>query len=304
MTMKTLALIGSLTILSTFSISQQPGITQLENGLFSINHENLTFLINPALGARVISAKVGEKELLLQGRKELLNFGATFWPSPQSDWNWPPPTSFHFGPYSSELSGNTLVLKSEVDPKLGLQVVKTFSFNVEKHCLDIDYQIINKTSGTVSVGPWEIVCVPASGSKVFFPRGYVPEHTNTTLTFQNYDGINWFDFDPEKLKEHQKLFNNASEGWLAHINADGLLFIKTFGKIPAEKLAPGQGNVEVYATKGLGYIELENHGEFRHLAPGESLEYHVKWYLSELPKTMKSDEMNTALLEHVKSIIN
>ncbi len=303
MIMNNLFSIGVLIMMFSCTAKAQPVIVKLENGLYSISYENRTILINPATGARIVSAKVGEKELLLQERKELLNYGATFWPSPQSNWNWPPPHAFHFGPYSVELSGDKLVLTSEPDPKLGLQVVKTFSYNPVKKCLEVLYQIINKTPDTVSVGPWEIVCVPAVGSKVFFAPGDSPEGVKNSLEFEHKSGIDWFEYYPEKLASNHKLFNNAKEGWLAYINSDRLFFVKTFSIIPAHNLPPGQGNVEVYVSKQMEYIELENHGGYAHLAPDDSLEYRVSWYLSELPKSIDETTYTPELIEHVRSLI-
>ncbi len=285
------------------SSKKSTSISQLANGQYSISHDSLSFLIDPNVGGRVLSAKFNEKELLLQPREELLNYGATLWPAPQSIWNWPPPYAIHYGPYASEIIDNKLILTSETDAKTGLGTSKTFGFNDSKGCLEITYTFLNATDSIISVGPWEIVCVPAIGSKVFFPMGSTPENADTTFTFEKQDGIGWFDYDPEKLDENQKLFNNASEGWLAHINADGLLFVKTFDKIPAEKLAPGQGNVEVYVSKAFGYIELENHGEFMNMAPGESLECHVQWYLSQLPGPLSGNGYNPDLIAHIRSLI-
>ena len=278
-------------------------IDKLDNGYYSIIHKNLSFTINPALGARVISAKVEDKELLLQERGELLNWGSTFWPSPQSNWNWPPPHAFQFGAYIPEITNDRLILKSEVDPKMGMQTVKTFTFNEKKNCLEIEYQILNDTDSILRVGPWEIVCVPAIGSKVFFPMGTSPKDISSSLEFTKTDGIGWFDFDKENLESNHKLFNNSLEGWLAHINGQRVLFIKTFELVPAEDLPPGQGNVEVYVSKQMEYIELENHGKFTELAPHESLQYTTQWYISDLPESIADTVFSYALIEQVLSII-
>jgi hypothetical protein len=301
--MKTLVFICSLTIMSVCSPAQQPTITRLENGLFSISHENITFLINPALGARVISAKIGQKEMLLQERNELLNWGATFWPAPQREWNWPPPFAFQFGEYVPEIKENRLILTGVADPKLGLRVVKTFSYDLVKNCLEIEYQIINESDSVAHVGPWEIVCVPADGSKVFLSLGSTPENVNNSLAFENHDVIGWFDYNTVDLIPNQKLFNNTPEGWLAHINRQGILFIKTFEVIPAGELTPWQGNAEVYVSKKFEYIELENHGKFAHLKTQESLHYKVRWFVSELPESISAQAISPELVKYVRNVI-
>jgi len=279
-------------------------IARLENGLFSINSKNTTFLINPSLGARVVSAKLGNNELLLKEREELVNWGATFWPAPQSDWNWPPPFAFQYGKYVPEIQDDRLILKGEVDPEIGMRVVKTFSFDEIRNCLEVEYQIVNESDSIADVGPWEIVCVPAIGAKVILPLGPVPENANSSLTFENLDGIGWFDYDSAELLPNQKLFVNTPEGWMAHINRQGILFIKTFEVIPTAELTPGQGNAEVYVSKKFDYIELENHGKFAHLKPHESLQYKVCWYITELPGSVSGDSLSPELLKFIHSVID
>jgi len=283
--------------------NKQTSITKLDNGIYSIESKNQSFLIDPNLGARVLSAKVNGKELLLQKRDFLVNWGATFWPAPQTNWNWPPPYAFQYGKYLPEIQEARLVLTGEVDPKIGLRAVKTFSFDEVKNCLEIEYHIINESDSLAHVGPWEIVCVPADGSKVFLQLGATPENVKSSLAFESHDGIGWFDYDSADLLPDQKLFTNTPEGWLAYINREGILFIKTFEVIPAGELTPGQGNAEVYVSKKMRYIELENHGKFAHLKPHESLDYKVRWFMSELPESVSGKSMSPELMEYIRDII-
>ena len=281
------------------SISIQP----LENGQYSMKCNNISLLIDPKLGARILSARVNDKEILLQQRAQLLNWGSTFWPSPQSRWNWPPPFAIHFGGYNSEIQGDKLVMISDTDPELGLSVRKEFSFHENGKFLRIIYEMKNETDSVVHVGPWEITCVPAIGAKVFFNLGPVPENAASTLEFHEVDGIGWFDFDKDEVSGNLKLFSNTPQGWLGHINQDRVLFVKTFDVIPAGDLPPGQGNVEVYASQRFEYIELENHGKYQRLAPDASLLYEVKWYISILPDHVPADQMSEVLINHVESVI-
>jgi len=282
---------------------QDNSIRLLDNGIYTVRNNVLVFLIDPNLGARVVSATYDGKEVLLQKREKLMNWGATFWPSPQSNWNWPPPYAIQFGPYQGSIQENKLVLQSQTDQKMGLKVKKVFWINEEKNCLEIEYEITNDTDSVLQVGPWEIVCVPAVGAKVFFALGTSPDDVDNTLEFGQKDGIGWFDFDSDNLDANHKLFNNAREGWLGHINQNRVLFIKTFDVIPTDDLPPGQGNVEVYVSKPFEYIELENHGKYETLKPGQSLQYNIQWYLSELPKEFSDVIFSAKLLHHVKSVI-
>jgi hypothetical protein len=294
----------SLYLMSCSSDPKLITIKPLENGLFSMQCDEVSLLIDPKLGARIVSAQINEKEILLQQGSQLLNWGSTFWPSPQIRWNWPPPFAIHFGGYNSEIQGDKLVMISDTDPELGLSVRKEFSFHENGKYLRIMYEMKNEMDSVVHVGPWEITCVPAVGAKVFFKLGPVPENAASTLEFHDRDGIGWFDFDKDKISGNVKLFSNTPQGWLAQINQDRVLFVKTFDVIPASDLPPGQGNVEVYASQQFEYIELENHGKYHRLAPVASLHYEVKWYISILPDHVPADQMSKALINHVQSVIN
>lgn len=277
-------------------------IKKLENGHFSIQHNDLSFVIDPTAGGRILSAKVGEGELLLQKRDSLVNWGSTFWSAPQSVWNWPPPAAISVGKYRSEVIGDMLVMESEVDEMYKFSVRKTMELNPAKNGLKIQYEITNAADSVQSMGPWEVTCVPGGGS-VFFPIGQSLDYAENNLEFDQKEDIAWFTYDPDRLKEWQKLFNNVSEGWLTFIDDNGLLFIKSFEKIPSDKLAPEQGNVEVFINKPLKYIELENHGRYTRLEPGESFTYSVYWYLSQLPKGINANEYSEELIKHVRDMI-
>ena len=294
----------SLYLMSCTPEPKAVAIEPLENGQYSMTYNDVSLLIDSRLGARVLSARFNGQEILLQKREKLLNWGSTFWPSPQSRWNWPPPYAIHFGAYKSEIQEDKLVMIGETDPELGLSARKEFSFHEDGKYVSIIYELKNETDSVVNVGPWEVTCVPAIGSKVFFKLGPVPENTASTLELHDLGGIGWFDFDKDQIAGNLKMFSNSPQGWLAHINQDGVLFIKTFDVIQADQLPPGQGNVEVYASRQFEYVELEHHGAFRQLVPGASLSYQVRWFISRLPEQMPADQPSAALIDHVQSIIN
>lgn len=297
-------LIPVLGMVAYNTVYGQNMIKELPNGHHSLMHKNIAFEIDPDLGARIISAKIDENEVLLQERDGLQNWGSTFWPSPQSQWNWPPPREIHLGKYTADIHGAKLKLQSETDLDLGISVIKWYSFNEQQNCLEIEYQIKNDTDSSMQIGPWEIVCVPAENSNVFFPLGESPENVQSTLEFEDIDGIGWFEYNPDVLAGSQKIFNNAKEGWLAYINENNTLFVKSFPLLSSSEIAPGQGNVEVYVSKTFKYIELENHGKYTLLKPGESLEYTVRWYLLKIPESISNDSYSDELIDFVKSIID
>jgi len=87
----------------------QTTIPQKESGSkFSITCENLYFEIDSADGARISSFKLDDSQLLSVGSSSDTQNGSTFWPSPQSVWNWPPLAALDNKPYTSSINGNKI----------------------------------------------------------------------------------------------------------------------------------------------------------------------------------------------------
>lgn len=279
-------------------------IKPLSDGRISVQDEELSFIIDPDLGARIVSAKIKDQELLLQERKGLLNWGSTFWFAPQSLWNWPPPEAIHRGNYQWEIRRDKLILQSGIDPDFGFRVTKEFRLDSENSGLEITYRMKNEGDSARQLGPWEVTVVPADGLTVFFALGEEPAETNSNLPFEDTGGIGWFRYEHEKMDEWHKSFNNAQEGWIAAIDQHRNIFIKSFDVIPPDQIAPKQGNVEVYVSKEFKYIELENHGAFKLLQPGESADYLVKWHIHPLPDSISIEKPTPALLQFVRECID
>lgn len=218
------------------SKNEKPAMEKMSNGSYVLAEGNLRVGIDPELGGRIFSVQIDGKELLLQSRPGLLNWGSTLWPAPQSRWNWPPPAAIQLGKYASKIQGDKLILESPTDTTFGFRAIKTFSFDKEKSGLTIEYTFINDADSAQHVGPWEISCVPAEGI-VFFPLGAEPANSSGNLAIEQVGGIALLRYDPNIPAPPQKLYNNATEGWLAHVNEDQVLFVKSFAKFP-QKIWP------------------------------------------------------------------
>jgi hypothetical protein len=94
--------------------------------------------------------------------------------------------------------------------------------------------------------------------------------------------------------KHQKLFATAGQGWLGYA-VNNVLFIKQFPDTKPEDYSPKQGEIELYANKEKSYAELENHGRYSILQPGQSISYVVNWYLLPIPKEINSGQPNQQL---------
>jgi len=113
-----------------------------ENSSYIINSGNKNMTIDPKKGGRIASFKLGNYEFLAGKDIEPDNYGSTFWPSPQSNWNWPPPAVLDHEPYQVENKDKSIKVTSEKDHSTGFQFIKEFSAG-KKNRLDITYSIVN-----------------------------------------------------------------------------------------------------------------------------------------------------------------
>lgn len=255
------------------------GIELSDNGIYMLTVGENTFSVSAQTGGRIISFTCKGKELLLPSSVHDVNYGATLWPSPQCSWGWPPYPVLDTKAYQVAIEGNILTLDSRSDPASGYRFRKEFSLCPADSSILIEYSIYNRSDQEKKVAAWD-VC-RTNGGFSFFPVGEkanLPVSTLRGVTQQ--DGILWYRFCKDSLPEAQKLFSTACEGWLAHL-VDGLLFIKKFPDTELSELSPEQGEVEIFAQKNGLYIELENHGTYTTLKPGEHLTYKETWFLRE-----------------------
>lgn len=272
--------------------NQPPSVTvTVDDGLYVFRYDDNTFTVSAKTGGRIVSYTCQGKELLTPSSVHDQNYGATLWPSPQSEWGWPPYPVLDVEPYEATLVKDTLLLVSKPDTASGYLFKKKFYITPEDGAVNIVYSITNISDDTKQVAAWDVL--RTAGNISFFPVDeMLPSSNLKGVTIEN--GILWYAFDPDLVPKSQKLFATAKDGWLAHA-CNGMLFIKTFPDIPTSSLPPNQGEVEIYAHDQGLYIELENHGTYTTLKPGETLEYPQKWYLMAINDT----DNHEALLQMV-----
>ena len=255
-------------------------------GLQWISAGNLMLGVDVDRGGRIVSFSRGGAEVLTPASVHPQNYGSTLWDSPQSTWNWPPRAVLDKLPYRAWSEPPALVMQSEVDPT-GLRFAKRFLGNASKRRMEIEYRIENCGSASIDVAPWEVTRAP--GGLSFFPigeGGRLPPSALQPLLEQ--EGICWYAYAPALLELGRKLFALGREGWIAHVAAhQRQLFVKTFPVTAEDALPPEQGAVEIWGHDDALYVELENHGAYRTLAPGESLGYPVHWSLEPLPDRLR-----------------
>lgn len=264
------AIVGSI-----YASSEKTEIKDAGEGIYCITNGQLSMTIDAAKGARITSFKYtasgSEKEVISQSRWPE-TFGSTFWTSPQKEWNWPPVPEYDKRAYTVERTESSLIMTSEVSPRLGFRVKKEFT--TDKDAFVITYSIVNTTDSARCVAPWEITRVPNNGY-IFFDAPLETITPTGLLTFKSEQGALWYEAD--EANQNRKI-NADGTGWLAYSN-EGLLLIKQFPNLHEGEAAPDEAEIQVYVNRGKSYIELESQGAYTTLNPGEALTYTVRWNL-------------------------
>ncbi len=257
-----------------------PSRWSIAGGRYTLTQGELRFEVDPRLGGRIASFRLGALDVLAGQDVHPKNWGSTFWTSPQSDWGWPPPAEFDDVEYVASLAEEVLVLEGPKSPGLGFALSKRFSPHSNGKAIVLTYRIQNRSDVPRAVAPWEISRVRAKGL-TFFPMGAV---SSGTLAVEEKDGVIWYLHDPSVLGEPgKKHFADGVGGYLAHV-AGELLFVKCFKDTPPEAQAPGEGEIEVYANDR--YVEVEIQGPVTRLDPGATLSWTVVWQLCRLPASL------------------
>lgn len=261
--------------------------------------------VDAGLGGRITSLLVDGHDLLTDNTVDAFNWGSTFWPSPQSDWKWPPPAEIDNEPYTVTLEERRLKMVSKKSPA-GLVITKLISGNVQGSCFLLDYTITNMSGKPLTVAPWEITRVK-TGGMAFFPMGAGERKGGLLPLTREKDGIVWFVYREEGLpsKGDRQLYSDGAEGWLAALNGR-TIFVKQFPDITLEQAAPKEGEIELYAsplTKSGGYVEIEHQGAYQVLSPGASSHWQVTWKIRRIPDSINTQAGNPALVDFVRNMV-
>ena len=255
-------------------------------------------------GARIVNLAWQGNQMLLEANPAIPNFGSTFWTAPQSRWGWPPPAALHFDPYRATRAGDSLTLTGTIGEESRYQAIKTIRYDTTAEAFTLRYTLINHADTARAVGPWEVTVVPAGGITFFGEHPIASPLPSSTLSFSDTLGVRFLRYPPaDTIPVKQKIFDFEQGGWLAHVTDDGLLLIKQFASVPADSVAPGQGKVEIFVNIQSGYLELENHGAYQTLEPGERMLYRVRWFLRKLPEGIPNDHISPALISLVQVLV-
>lgn len=251
-------------------------------------------------------------------------WGDTFWPSPQSLFDWPPPAALDSEPYEVLAATDlALALRSQPDPTLGLQVEKRY--RVGPDWIGFSFTLSNVGASPRAVAPWQVTRAPRSGLVVWAPgvrfadADRVVKHRDDPGCWYWHERLPGFEgFREERgpgpagdgsggrgseyasihvpeVTRTSKFFTDA-RGWAAHVHA-GVVMLRTFPDLMPEQMAPRQAELELFFGIERDYIEVENQGAYRTLLPGDSVDYDVEWRMAALPAGIPTDRVTAELLD-------
>jgi hypothetical protein len=214
------------------------------------------------------------------------NFGGDkAWPSPQADWNWPPPRGFDGNTYAASCTNGIVTLTSSVDQNYGIRVTRNIGL-VSNQPVMLVKTVFERTSATPrmekELGIWidcqaavnsESRCyVPVPASSIF-PTGYTTNGSSIYTTslpggFAHANGLISFGRDPHAY--HKLGFDS---GTLVLVGPNLSLRIDA-PRVALANYPDGNSSTEVYTGGGAdSYFELEMMGPLAKLAVGGQLEF-------------------------------
>jgi hypothetical protein len=258
--------------------------------------------------------------------------GHEVWVGPQADWwrdqnvnaarrkaaaQWPPDPWLAHAPAKVLSHEDTrLALEGAASPVSGVQLSKTFSIAPERpDTAELAVEMRNIRKRPVAHDIWFNTRVAPE------TRVYVPVATDGSgvrvrsdtgdgfdgLVSSSADGLFSLELLPpsEGLQGRRgKVFIQPRAGWIAGFAA-GQAFLIHFEREPLERIHPDQGQVELYldwrpGQADTGVMELEVHGRYVTLAPGESTTAHEWWVVREYDGPDRRDAQ-VAFLERMLS---
>jgi hypothetical protein len=277
-------------------------VPTMSNGHYVFTSGALSFEVDPQIGGRIVSFAFEGQNVLTGPEANAINYGSTFWTSPQSDWNWPPLPEIDNLAYTASVDGGTLTLQGAVNAALGVAITKVFSLDAASGSVSIGYTIENAGSSARSFAPWEVTRVHPTGL-MFFPTGQqaYSGDSGPALVTQQTSGATWFDADSAAVTADTKFFADAARGWLAQ-ESGGLVFVKKFAGATLASEAPGEAEIEMFVSGDGAYVELEGQGAYQPIAAGASRSWSVTWFLARVPPTVDAGVGSGSLVAFVDGL--
>jgi hypothetical protein len=256
--------------------------------------------IDPVDGARTVAFSLDGRSVVVPREESPEAYGSSFWTSPQSDWVWPPPLELDRRAWQVSIEGSLLVLRSDTNQKLGFSAEQRITAEPDRGAVVIEYTLVNRGTAPRRVAPWQNTRV-RPGGLTFYPST-VSALPPSSLKLEPVRGIVWFAHDPATITESRKLYGDASEGWIAHVDGD-LVFVKVFPEVAREDQAPQEAEIEIYVHESGRFVEVEQQGAYVELRPGEKSSWTVRWLVRRLPAQVEVQPASEQLVAQVRELV-
>ncbi|CAH0999602.1 hypothetical protein LEM8419_00902 [Neolewinella maritima] len=250
-------------------------ITEVDyGGPLTITRDSISLTVDPAYGARLTSVTYGDRELLYVVRDSSgFTYGSTAWPSPQADWDWPPPATLDREPYTvQKVEEHSILLESREDSS-GLVLQKRYRLGPDSD-IGLTYWLTYNGPTTRSVAAWEVTRLPYTGRIVFFADS-VRTVGDARRVVESQDSLRVIHFD-ERHTATTKVFADLDSVPVRYYT-DGLILEKHTVVQDFYRVAPGHAPLEVYIDPPRGFVELELQGDYRKLSYGKTTTLRTKW---------------------------
>jgi hypothetical protein len=250
-----------------------------QEGPVTISRDGISLTVEPDYGGRITSLTLNGKEVLQTQRDSAgLTFGSTAWPSPQSDWDWPPPPTLDREPYTLQrLDSTSILLISKEDPDSGLTLQKRYRLGPQRD-IGLTYWLTYRGDSTLSVAAWENTRLPYRG-RITFTADSVRVRDELPATVETRDSVHTIVFD-ERHERPTKIFANLDTVPVSFHTDDFVLEKHTVVQ-DFYRVAPGQAPLEIYFNPQAGFMEFELQGDYRKLSYGQTATLRTKWVLRE-----------------------
>ena len=278
---------------------------------YQLKTEELSLIILPAVGGRIVSYTYKEHEFLytipelkggkynLEGivdiesyRKDLAYVpagGYKTWLAPQSKWGWPPYLDLAIGDYEVAYEVDEKELKFEVKSpccrETGMRLTRTIFLNKEDKKVRIKQGMKNSNSDNKQeYGLWDVTQVQGSGQVIF------PLQSKEDLIFLNQSQsdsiVEIIEVEQQLLavvdcqgQQEFKLGTSFSAGWMLTVLETPnrkLGYLKEF-PVFVEATFGHECALEVFDTYKYDYFEVEVHGPVKELKPKQSTSFTEEW---------------------------
>lgn len=271
--------------------------------------------VEPQHGGRLSVLRYRGLDLILPPGRVPGFWGDTFWPSPQSLFDWPPPVVLDSDPYEVlDRSDHTIALRSARDRGLGLRVEKRYA--VGSDSVRFSFVLTNAGASARWVAPWQVTRAARDGLLVWEPGQrfadadrVVKHHEDPGCWYWHEDlpgfegyseADGWAAIDVASVTRTSKFFTDA-RGWAAHVRV-GMVLLRIFPDLDPAQMAPRQAELELFFGLERDYIEVENQGAYALLEPAASLTYEVEWRVAELPPGVPEDRVTPELLAVIEQL--